>query len=183
MLFPICCSLPADTSGQSSQPDTSSSPSSAPSGASNSGPSNLQQEQQAAGEDATAAAAKLAQQPGTVSRQSSDTAMMPFEQGSDPVERSLVDQWLNPDKSELPGDFNMPIWVCLSTVVQTQLPKLHFFWPFTAETPFLSWSGGLKLAQQCPHCLNGTCDAAFAPVVDTVHSGPGFDSPLGSPGG
>lgn len=45
--------------------------------------------------------------------------MVPLSQASDPVERSLVDQWLNPDKSELPGDFNMPIWVRLHRHSQT----------------------------------------------------------------
>lgn len=64
-----------------------------------------------AGEDAVVAAAQLAQQPSAESTRSSNAAMVPFDQASDPVERSLVDQWLNPDKSELPGDFNMPIWV------------------------------------------------------------------------
>ncbi|KAK9816403.1 hypothetical protein WJX74_009641 [Apatococcus lobatus] len=106
---------PAESSGQAPQPGTSSGPSSPDGSSSSSGsgssePTSLPQEQEAAGEEAAAAAAKLAQQPTAESRQSSETAMLPFEQGSDPVERSLVDQWLNPDKSELPGDFNMPIW-------------------------------------------------------------------------
>ncbi len=95
-------------SAQPSEPSSASSPTSS------SSPESLQQQaQQELRDEATEVAAKLAYPLSEQGSGLSDLAMQ-LDQDSGPVEQSAVEKWLNPDKSELPGDFNMPIWVCFT---------------------------------------------------------------------
>ena len=96
---------------ESSEPPASSSAPGSISSSNSESDTQGQQQAQQAGDQAVAAAAKLAQQPTPEVAESPETAMLPLDQSFDPGERSAVQKWLNPDQSELPGDFNMPIWV------------------------------------------------------------------------
>ena len=106
---------PSQPSAASSSSDSSSSPS-----------SKQQEAQQAVRDEATEMAAELGRPPSEQGSGLSDLAMMELERESGPVERSAVDKWLNPDQAELPGDFNMPIWVsmCLRVALQQLLNDL-----------------------------------------------------------